>query len=84
MLGWILFGALCAGVIVVAYLAISTIRDKLRQNDFVRASIKKVMRDGSVVHVTMDAFDRYGNREEIEYEADEVDSDIRRGKVIYA
>lgn len=88
MWGWLLAGLIigAAIVIVVSYLDKSVAKQKAHAEvpDAVKLKVKSIAKDGSTTRVKMSALDEYDNNiNDIEFEADEVSSDIYQGQQIY-
>ena len=88
MWGWLLAGLIigAAIVIVVSYLDKSVAKQKANAElpDAVKLKVKSIAKDGSTTRVKMSALDEYDNNiNDIEFEADEVSSDIYQGQQIY-
>ncbi len=86
MIGWILAGLLLgtAIVITVNYLNDSVAKQKAKENvsNAVSMTVKDIVKSGSVKKVKMDVLNSYGSKTEIEFEAEDVSSDIRVGRKI--
>ncbi|MBQ3458677.1 MAG: hypothetical protein IJG30_06940 [Synergistaceae bacterium] len=82
LIGRLLIGALIAGVAVVVIKGIideRKLRDEMRQRNIKRALVSNIDRTSN--KVTLKDLDKEA---EIEFQGDEISSDIRKGQRIYA